>query len=243
MLCTQKSSSKYLDGKRRHSQYSKFRLVLPSGPDPYLDPGPGESAYGTQAPVSNNPFMGRNSTYLGKTTLALHSCLQPPSAAASTSRLRPSLSTLSHTMGQSTQSHTQGLSQTRSSAGNQPPGQEDADQGDGEEREEEDRMGRAKATLRESLLKLHKDEQLAEWQEFCVNTVTVTKRGAHMSLPVLNRGFTGEGGGGGSTSSSAKGKLVLIPSVLDYEVKGPSSYLDLYTTKSKIQHNYNQHKK
>ena len=201
--------------------------MLPSGPDPYLSAlqpvGDKSSPYGKQTVTTNNPYIGKNNTYLGKTTLALHQCLQDSNHTYTNHNTSTSTITTNKN-----KQFNESMEQQR--------------QKEEEEEEDEDVEERLNnMTLKEALLNLHKDEQLAEWQEFCVNTVTVTKNGAHMSLPVLNRGFTGEGSG--STSSSAKGKLVYIPSVLDYEVKGPSSYLDLYTTKSKIQHNYNQHKK
>lgn len=310
VMCTQKPSSRYLDGKRKQATNSKFRLILPADEDPYLvtarrqfslSAGP-SSTYSTFGPSTmtatasgtsnggmggaatttaagsgmpnvaalvtantksgkgcNNPFIGRNKSKLAKSTLSLYTCLQDPAnvsafshptmenvvASASSAAANTSKCTSKNMFGGT---GTSGLGSLNSSL-KQPSGALSR----GQSTEKLDRTtesldifsgtGEPKMTLKDGCYNLHRNELLADWQNFCVDIVTETKTGAQKSMPILGRVVNKVGGdvkGVDLKGSSKGGKLVATESLRDYEVHGPSSYLELHTAKQQDTHSYKQ---
>lgn len=209
VIHTQKTSSRYLDGKRKQAQNSRFRLLLPQEPDLYCtDPADkfmtkSAAAVDSYGKKSAPPDSLSGLAYTKRTMRALNDCLQNPEA----------------------------LNARRHAAKLAAIAQKRALNGD----DEGSTSGSPSYTLKGACYTLHKDEVLADWQEFCVGKVTEVQHGPHKSLPVLSRAQRSDrdtGNTNAPSSSSCRGKLVLMPSISDYDVKGPSSYLDLFTAKS-----------
>ena len=182
-------------------------------------------------PNNNNPFIGRNKSKIAKSTLALFSCLQDPA----------NVNVFSHpTMDQVVAGNASkpGVSVPVSLKRGQSSDKLDklADQF-------LDTSSGPKMTLRDGCLALHRDEVLADWQHFCVDTVTNTKISAQKSMPILGRVVNKVGGdvkGVEVRGSSKGGKLVGTQGIREYGVKGPSSYLELHTAKQQNTHSYKQ---
>lgn len=217
---TERPSSKYLDGKRNHASKSKFRLILPEEPDDYAVMfamqrrqqrnqlhALGEDTGSVDKPPHLFAQTVGKQSYTAKSNLALFNTLQAPSSAKPFSRfsMDEMLATNS------------GLT-TNTVA--RPGASQSATHGHDK---------RTLSTLKEACYDLHKDAVLADWQEFCVDRVNSSRVGAHKSLPTLNRTFSSDKP---EKSGHKSGKLVETPSILEYEPKGPSSYLELCTRKA-----------
>lgn len=219
---------------------ARRQFSLTAGPSStYSTFGPSSSGPlgGAGGKPSNNPFTGRNKSKIAKSTLSLFTCLQDPA----------NISIFAHpTMDQvvAANSSKSGMN-TPSTGGVKPWGLTR-----GQSAEKLDKLadqflgtGETRRTLKDGCLSLHRDELLADWQNFCVDTVTETKIGAQKSMPILGRVVNKVGGDvkGVEVRSSAKGgKLVGTQSIRDYEVIGPKSYLELHTAKQQGTHSYKQ---